>query len=83
MSMEYVRTHYGVPARRNARIEFTGNAMNGAMLGTIVGASRQYLRVRMDGEKRIWTLHPTWKVKYLTPNAPGERPGQEARELKP
>ena len=74
--MDYIRRTYGVPARRGARLLFIGgnpdqegDAKGRRQSGTIVGSRGQYLRVRMDGEARIRTLHPTWRVEYLkTPN---------------
>lgn len=57
--MEYIRKYYNVPAKRGGRIEFKGKQ------GTIVGSSRPYLRIRFDGEKAIYTYHPTWEIKYL------------------
>jgi len=62
MSMEYIRKTYKVPAKRGGRIKYTGS--NKPMLGTITSATN-YLRVRMDSEKRRFVLHPTWKVEYL------------------
>ena len=76
MSMDYIRNAYGVPARRGARLLFIGGNPDPesddkvkTQSGTIVGSRGQYLRVRMDGESRIRTLHPTWRIEYLkTPN---------------
>jgi hypothetical protein len=73
MSMKYIRQYYGVPAKRGARIEYSGDEtskfIQGFLFqpkkGTIVGAQDQYLRVRFDGSTRIETVHATWKVKYL------------------
>ena len=63
MSLIYIRNYYGVPAKRGVTIEFTGNSA--PVRGVIVGASGAYLRVRLDGEKRARTFHPTWEMKYL------------------
>lgn len=63
MSLDYIRDHYGVPARRGARIQYTGGGYTAR--GTVVGARNQYLRVRFDGAEEIHTLHPTWKVEYI------------------
>ena len=65
MSLKYIRDAYGVPAKRGARIKFSGDPFKPDRRGIIVGASQQYVRVRMDDEKRIWTLHPTWKIEYI------------------
>ena len=63
MSLIYIRNHYGVPAKRGMTIEFTG--ASAPLRGVVVGASGVYLRVRLDGEKRARTFHPTWEMKYL------------------
>ena len=70
MSLEYIRRAYGVPAKRGARVEYSGNAAVGKLRGTIVGADGQYIRVRFDGNPARWTFsyHPTWEMKYLPPN---------------
>ena len=82
MSMEYIRRTYGVPARRGALIEHNPDGIN--FTGRIVGSKGAYLRVRMDGATRIWTLHPTWRVEYLkTPNVrvkPAPTVGRQARD---
>jgi len=72
MSMQYIRDYYKVPAKRGARIHWTGGdtflspaIKDGHVDGTIVASKGQYIRVRFDGCKRIHTLHPTWKVEYL------------------
>lgn len=62
MSLDYIRDHYAVPAKRGGRIRFTGSSP--AQDGRILGAKGQYLSVRFDdGSKGI--LHPTWEVEYL------------------
>ena len=63
VSMDYIRSTYGVPAKRDCRIAFL-NA-DKRQEGTIVWANGAYLRVRMDGERRLRLLHPTWRVEYL------------------
>jgi hypothetical protein len=57
-SMEWIRRHYGVPARHKMRIEYDGKP------ATIVGASGPYLRIRVDGERRIIGDHPTYRIVY-------------------
>lgn len=65
MTMEYVRTHYKVPAKRGGRIRYTHG---GIFYGTITGARGNYLRVRWDeGNQRPVRLHPTWCIEYLAP----------------
>ena len=63
MSMEYIRAHYGVPAKRGARIRYTGTGE--PQDGTIVGSDGPYIVVRLDGETRTGKMHPEWKVEYL------------------
>ena len=61
MSAEYVRSYYGVPAKRGMRIVIDGRP------ATIVGFKNQYLRIRRDGEKHTVIAHPTWRVEYPKP----------------
>lgn len=80
--MDYIRRTYGVPARRGLRFLFIGGNPDPesddkvkTRAGTIVGSRGQYLRVRMDGEAHIRTLHPTWRIEYLkTPNVNSATP---------
>jgi len=67
MSMEYIRTHYKVPAKRGARVRYIGSP-GFAYDGTIVGSQNARLRIRFDGSPMgtdIVTAHPTWKIEYL------------------
>lgn len=57
-SLNYVRSRYGVPAKRGMRVTCDG------LEGIIVGGQGNYLRVRIDGEKHLSTWHPTWRVTY-------------------
>ncbi len=71
MSMEYIRTHYGVPAWRGGRIRFTD--VNGVVWnGRITSARGAYLRVLVDdrvpGYRKRLILHPTWQIEYVGPN---------------
>ena len=64
MSMQYIRQRYGVPAKRGARIRYTG--LDEDRLGTIVGSDYgAHLRIRLDGDTEIASFHPTWEIKYL------------------
>ena len=69
MSMDYIRRTYSVPARRGARIAYTGSPLLGRALGTIVGSRGGYLRVKMDDghPKSLITMHPTSCVEYIEP----------------
>lgn len=59
MSMEYIRTHYGVPAKKGMRVVVYDKP------GVITGASGLYLRVKLDGAKHSDIYHPTDRVGYL------------------
>lgn len=63
LALEYIRTHYGVPAHRGARIRYTGGP---TMEGTILSGRGPHLRVQFDGRKYKSTVHPTWEIEYLT-----------------
>jgi hypothetical protein len=63
VSMQYIRNHYGVPAKRGGHVEYCGSWQ-----GVIVGSDGQYLRVRVPGFKSIVRYHPTWRMRYLTPD---------------
>jgi hypothetical protein len=56
--MGYIRSYYGVPAKRGGRVRLDGRS------GTIVGTRNQWLRVRLDGDKRPVTTHPIRRVEY-------------------
>lgn len=71
MTMEQIRKQYGVPAKRGARVEYTGGAK--PETGTIVRASGSCIVVKLDGRADPYPLHPTWKLRYL-PGAPKETP---------
>jgi len=73
MSMEYIRKTYGVPAKRGARIEFTGSIGGRPQNGTIIGTDGARLRVLFDGEATRRILHPTWSLRYLDVEA-GDEP---------
>lgn len=61
MNMEYIRDHYSVPAKRGMRILMTPS--KGRVCGATIVASRgAYIRVRLDGEEKIKTYHPTAEV---------------------
>lgn len=63
MSMQYIRDTYSVPAKRGARVEYTGEAS--PTLGTITGSEGARLRICMDGDKHSGIYHPVWKIRYL------------------
>ena len=63
MSMQYIRNAYNVPAKRGARVEYTGEIS--PSVGTITGSEGARIRVRMDGEAYTGIYHPTWEMRYL------------------
>lgn len=65
MSMQYIRDYYGVPAKRGARIRFTGRSDGVAQEGVITGTRNAHIRVRFDGDLCTSRLHPTWEVEYI------------------
>lgn len=78
MSIQWIRDNYGVPAKRGGRVEYTPceGSKDGVALGTIVGTSGQYLKIRLDGDKTSFSYHPTWQLRYLdapSPSPSGER----------
>jgi hypothetical protein len=58
MPASYVRSRYGVPAKRFMRVTVDGRS------GTIVKFPGEYIGVRFDGEKAVTPCHPTWRVVY-------------------
>lgn len=63
MSMRFIRDRYSVPAKRGARVLYTGEKV--PQFGTIVAAKGSYIRIRMDGEKYVGSYHPTWEMRYI------------------
>lgn len=63
MSLDYIRTTYGVPAKSGARVVYTGNGVEEC--GTITGAKGAHLLIRLDDETHIGRFHPTWELRYL------------------
>jgi len=59
-SLQYIRDHYGVPAKKGGRIR-----INDKLLGTITGGHNQYLKVNLDDGRQKRLYHPTWKIEYL------------------
>jgi len=64
VSFRYIRSRYGVPAFKNARVRYTGGEE--ARFGTIIASSRlKYVVIRMDGDKNARRYHPTWEIEYI------------------
>ncbi len=62
-SLDYVCRKYGVPAKRGMRVTADGKP------GVITCGDGQYLRIRLDGEKRSGRWHPTWRIDYHSDGA--------------
>lgn len=67
-AFDYIRKHYGVPAKQGQRIKYTGEYP--PLFGTITGARGGHIRVVMDGEKHSGLFHPTWSIEYLKEEKP-------------
>ena len=82
MSMDYIRRTYGVPAKRGGRIQYDGwHPDDGPKCGTITSATRSgHIRVRFDGERRTYKLHPTWAVAYMKTPTTSNRPAVTAKD---
>lgn len=59
--LSYVREMYGVPANVGQRVRFLGRHD-----GEVVGADRQYVRIRLDEGGEVLTVHPTWQMEYVS-----------------
>jgi hypothetical protein len=57
--MEYIRETYNVYAKRGMQIIAIGKP------GIITGSTNEYLRVRLNGEKKSRLYHPTYQIEYL------------------
>ncbi|MCA3247422.1 MAG: hypothetical protein ING29_13195 [Azospirillum sp.] len=58
MSLDYIRSYYGVPAKKGARVEAYGKP------GVITGASGPHILIRLDGHKNAHPYHPTDGIEY-------------------
>lgn len=63
MSIEYISKSYDVPAKKGARVEYTGGGVK--ELGTVTGADGAHILIRLDGHKNSFPYHPTWELRYL------------------
>ncbi len=69
MNMSYIgwiRSSYGVPAKRGGRVEYSGGKRT--QLGTIKSARGGRLNILLDGDKYAKSFHPTWMLRYLVEN---------------
>ncbi len=68
MTMEWIRSNYGVPARRGGRVKYSpldGSREATGRFGTITATRGPHLLIRLDGETRSRPYHPTWQLDYL------------------
>ncbi len=67
MSMDYIRTTYGLACKRGQRVRYSPPG-EPAREGTIIGAEGQYLRIRLDPLPgmacKTGNFHPTWCLSY-------------------
>lgn len=61
MSMQWIRDHYPVPAKRGGRIRFMGQP------GRITSTNAGHLVIHLDGQPAGWRhyVHPCWRMDYL------------------
>lgn len=67
MCMEYIKKAYGVPAKKNGLIKYSGSK-DQIILMKITGTKGHYLECEIcEGVNRglKTLLHPTWEVEYL------------------
>ena len=57
--MKYIRDYYNVPAKRGMCVVAEGRK------GIIVGSNGHYLCIKIEGEKRTLSFHPTWRMEYF------------------
>jgi ribosomal protein L21E len=58
-SLEYIRKYFGVPAKMGTRVKYEGKT------GRITGATGEYIKIKMDGEKKSYCYHASWKIEYM------------------
>lgn len=69
-----IRAAHHVPAKVGGRIAHTDSA-GLRRLGRIVGFRAGLLRVRYDGDPKVYGAHPTRGIEYLSePPAPADPP---------
>lgn len=74
MSMEWVRSTYGVPAKRGGRVRLLdGFGAAAGKEGTITSATNR-INVRLDDDGYASPFHPTWELEYLDPSYEKETP---------
>ena len=65
-TLEYIRKHYGVPARRGQRVVYRQKDLEKAGVITSGSSSGAYINIRFDGEKKpTGPFHPTDGIEYV------------------
>lgn len=61
MSMQWIRDHYPVPAKRGMRVEIDGKP------GRILSTNAGHLVLHLDGNRKSHRTyaHPCWRMKYF------------------
>ena len=81
MSIQYIRDHYGVPAKVRGRVKIVpveGAKDRREFCVTITGTRGAHLLVRLDHAVVSRPYHPFWQIEYLpvsassTPDTLGE-----------
>jgi hypothetical protein len=72
MSMKYIRDTYGCPAKRGMKILFWKCEHSAPRRGIIKASRGQYLRVCFIGNIGMFTMHPTWNIKYIDGDWPDD-----------
>lgn len=67
MSLPAIRDSHRVPAFKGARVRW--HSCRGPRLATIVGSYGVSLRIKVDGEPDLATVHPTARLEYLPATA--------------
>lgn len=64
MSMDYIRRHYGVPAKRGMKVRIVGT--DGMRFeARITGSRGAYLLLRLPSGRRSHAYHPTSNIEYV------------------
>lgn len=61
MSIEEIRKHRGIPAKRGMKV-FSRHSKR---FGVITGTSGGCLKIRLDGDKHSRCFHPTWELEFI------------------
>lgn len=67
MGLRYIRDTYGVPAKRGARVKYSG-----LVYGTITSVCGARIRIRLDGDTFSLPFHPTYSLEYLAAKEEGK-----------